>query len=696
MDYRTIQGQFSSGILSPLSSGLVGSDMYSKGLEIAENAFFSPLGSVYKRNGTVLKDRFTAANADKYRPRIITLKHPRSSNESGYITFVFIKGNIIIYDANCDNNKTDADKSSRLVQLGSAKSFFNNPSELSIATQDDKIYIVHKDYPPRIVEGTLSDGKYIFYLNDISFVAPQTPAIAEGAVMTTSMLFNNEGDYPSIQCFYDGRWFVAGTKNEPLKIWASRSFDAEKKVYRYDDFTFTYQVAIKDTTSGALSWQYVDLADLACQYKISSSDDANLSWLYEFQGLILGTDKGIYICTTKAISSSTDNPLNFTKENSIGASKNLITCIGNYLLYVGIDKQTINALAYSQQYNSYSGGGVSSAVSHYLSEIIQIVTVDGEIPKLYVLDRKTGLLCCHFSPQNSMIAWTRLTFANYHPLAIGYIPTLPERQHNALAIISGHMTSIDDISITKKFDNYCAFELLENTLASQAWKYPQVDKYEILKESKTVVGTTTAEQVTPYPYTKKNTYVVIADNEYWNDNLDIIEPAQYEVLYPSKIYNTTITPETSRIYILGDGYTFAICTTRAELPANGTSQGTIRAVKKAILRLYSSYGGEIFLFSGFSAGLTIPPNLGDIKNDIEHDESTYPPYMRQPLNFAKIPFYKIFNENKYGEKLMLFDGDIDIQFTTPSISDDRIAIVQREPLPFSVCALITTRAVKEA
>lgn len=717
MDYRTIQSQFISGILSPLTSGLVGTDLYARGLEAAENAFFSPTGGVYKRNGTELKHRFTDADADVHRPRIITLKHSRggSIDQTGYITFVIRKGQIAIYNADCDNTGGVAGTIlSGYVALGTAASFYSYPSTLSIAVQDEKVYIVGKDYPPRVIEcvevtdESSSSTQYIFKLNDISFVDALSPTLAEGAIKTTVMKFNSAGNYPSIQCFYDGRWFLGATENEPTKIWCSRSYDSENQTYRYNDFTLSYFIGSKDTTTEEISWKAVDLADLACQYKNSNTEGSSLSWLYEFQGLILGTTDGIYACNTKSITSSTDNPLNFTKETSNGAYRNLVTSVGNYLIYVGIDNQTVNALAYSQQYNSFTGGAISGAVSEYFSGnaserhsdyrnagIVQLVTVEGEVPKLYVLDYNSGLFCCHFDPANSMIAWSRITFKNYEPLMIGYIPPNPMSGHNALAIISEHITVTDEDG-NKAPDGYCVWENLENVIASQSWKYPQIDKYEVAGTGKTITGTTTETQLTPYPYNPDTTYMVVFSEMYWKGALSQQKPAEFDVMYPSELYGTTLGTISDTLHYVGEGYDFAICTTRAELPANGTSQGTKRAIKSVVLRLFTSAGGEVFLFPGFDAGWAVPPLLGDITNDLEHNEDIYPPYMRKPLNYAKQPLYRRYNDYTYDELIKLYTGDVDIQFTTPTIDDDRIAVVQREPLPFTVCAIIATRAVKES
>lgn len=715
MDYRTIQSLFTSGIIPPQSSGLVGTDYYNKGLEIAENACFSPNGGVFKRNGTELISRYVDADADDCRPLIVNLKHSRATGYTGEITFVIGKGRILIYNARCSNDY-DPDYRAYAVALGTASAFYTETASLSVAVQDEKVYIVSRQYPPRVIECVAVVGpvftSYYFKLNDVTFVDALTPTLAEGAVKTTAMKFNTSGNYPSIQCFYDGRWFLGGTDNAPTTIWCSRSYDAENGKYRFNDFTLTYFVGAKYTSTDELYWNQVDLADLGCQYRNAGNENTTLSWLYEFQGLILGTSNGIFACTTKSITSSTDNPLNFTRESSIGAYKNLVSSIGNYLVFVGVDDQTVYAMAFSQQYNTFSGAAISLAISQFLSSnasriynehrnagIIRIATLEGDIPKLFILDYNSGLFCCQFDPANSMVAWSRFTFKNFLPLSIGAMNVNSMTGHNSLRIISGHMSSTSYIEADDKieFDGYVVMEELENPPIEQLWKYVQLDKYETVTAGTVITGTITPTYLTPYPYNPETTFMVQESAYYYQADKarDQKVVANYDITYPSKLYGTTITSNSSYRYV-GEIYNFAICTLRAELPANGTSQGTMRAIKKVVLRLYSSGGGEVYLFPGFDAGWICPPILGDIDNDTEHDESTYPPYIRKPLNFAKVPFYKIFNKTKYDENIKLFTGDVDIQFLTPTIDDDRIAIVQKEPLPFAVCAIIATRAVKES
>ena len=50
--YRNIQFQFTTGLLSPLQEAAVGTTAYANGLSVAENVFYGMNAGVFKRNGT--------------------------------------------------------------------------------------------------------------------------------------------------------------------------------------------------------------------------------------------------------------------------------------------------------------------------------------------------------------------------------------------------------------------------------------------------------------------------------------------------------------------------------------------------------------------------------------------------------------------------------------------------------------------
>lgn len=681
--YRTIQSQFTSGIISPLSSGLVGTDYYNKGLEIAENCFYSSMGGVYKRHGTKLQASWNDGSDYYSYPTIISVEKGINSFvvvlSTHWVRAFYVSGGAQAPGEVAEEIEVDISEAGTTI--------FSSAESISYAINNGKIYLASEDFAPLVIEFS---GTSSCKISALKFVAAQSGKEEEGSVKTTVVDFTSSSkNWPSVIGFYDGRMFLGRTSNGPATIWFSRSYDASTGEARYNDFTTTYSVY-----SATQGWQYVDLADLAGSYVFDDADNTQIKWIYSMQGLLVGTSKGIYACTQKSITSSTDNPIAFTKESSYGAKGRHVTSIGNYLIFVA-NGQSIVALAYSQQYASYSGGVISEAIAHHLrgsgNEILSMAASGGTNPHLYIAFDKGDTFCCTFDPQNSVIAWSRFTFHVCHPIAI----VSAELGTRFFMLFVKETSENNPLMRIGPF----SLESFDDVAPQRSWQLPHLDHWESVEFDTDYEITDSAGMYRGmYSCVVKCNYSVLADSSlisYYQS-----DPAAYDVTYPDHAYRSTVrrnyadTPETRRHddWYIGQYYSFGICLPRAELPANGTSQGNRRAVNRVILRLYNSIGGEVFLFPGFPTGLIRTPRLGDIDNDTT---IPYGPTYLAPKNHVQLALYKIFGEEKYDDWQQLFTGDKSINFVTPTISDDRIAIVQHDPLPFTVCAVIAERAIKE-
>ena len=142
--------------------------------------------------------------------------------------------------------------------------------------------------------------------------------------------------------------------------------------------------------------------------------------------------------------------------------------------------------------------------------------------------------------------------------------------------------------------------------------------------------------------------------------------------------DSKMLPEKTVELLKGYGYEMAIATLRSELPANGTSQGAMRAIVHVTLRLSESSGGMICIMPSIQAGLRTLPKLSDLADS------------------GSVIWYRIYGSDKYGSAMPLFTGDMHTQLTSKSTFDDRIAIVSAEPYPFAICAVIVEHSPKEA
>ena len=196
-DYSVLQNNFISGEIDPMLEGRLDSVKYQTGLRLCQNVLPTIYGALVKRPGT----RYLASMGS-----LIT------------------KARIVLFDGGDDNRLhrgihqqqgcgsmqwtvhwyCTLDPPMRLQQPTPMHSL----DDLSCVMNKGVLYIVHPSHKPA------KAGKYStppFTLTELTF--------------TGGMTFSEAGDYPSTQAFKGGRWYLAGTTNNPNTIYASRSPD---------------------------------------------------------------------------------------------------------------------------------------------------------------------------------------------------------------------------------------------------------------------------------------------------------------------------------------------------------------------------------------------------------------------------------------------------------------------------------------
>lgn len=635
-DYRTIQYSFAGGLLSPIQEGAVGSTLYQQGLSIAENVFYGPGYGAMKRQGT---------------------QYQVSLDYDNLAIFPFLYNGVVYCVA-------FAEKEANLLRLSSYKEggiatfmgaaatpySIDDVRELSVVSNLNKLYIVHHKYKPctiTIENGVLQDAV------EIEFTAPIAASAnpQEGDSKTNAVVFDKEGDYPSKQLFYGGRWFLMSTDNNPQMIWFSRSYDSENGSYRFNDFTTSYSI-YRLNGSNEYEWEEMDLADLAGAYLNSDMNGSTIRWAIAHQNMLISTGRSIYADKgVTTITASSDYPFSLAPSLSYGSAGREAYSLGSYVFFVGTDNKSVRCIAYNQTYNSYSGSDISAPVAQYLSEGIRTMCVtDGPMPMLWVLSNDGNLLSCYFE-SGQIIAWSRITFTG-----------------------SDHPTFIT--SIQGGDDGYCALclimdrgskpkatiETLEIVSASNVWEYPCVDcwaRYD------------TAGKAIDYVLDTDNPVVLLTLCKDSNSELRM----EYEE--KSGYMGLGTVGESETVYA-GFGYTMVLGTLRSELPANGTSQGAKRAVTSVTLRLFNSIGGAVALRPELSDSISPIPKASDWVED------------------TKELYFRIYGKALYGESLDLFTGDKSTQFSTKVLDDDRLVIAASDPFPFCICAIIIKHSITEA
>ena len=629
--YRTIQSSFTSGLLNPMMQGAVSTTAYASGLSMAENCYYGAGGGIYKRPGT--RYQCDALQGSVIHPFLV-------SGEAMAVEFADKKVRLLRLSRYGQN--TIAQIVSEVTSPWSSEHL----AELSVCSQSNALYVVHRKYPPYRIE---MDNGALKTPEAIAFVSAQNPqSPQEGDFRTTAVTFSGEGDYPSLQAFVGGRWFLMATENQPNAIWFSRTYDASTESFRYNDFTLSQDVYVIDPSTGSGRWEPLDLADLGGIYVSADMYGTSLRWVISHQTLLVATGRSIYSGNATIVTSSTDSPLSLSPSLSYGSASIGAVSLGNYVFFVGADKCSIRCIAYSQQYDSYTGTDIMQPVAQYLSSgIKRLAVTDGPTPHLWVLSNSGELLCCQFEPASGIVAWSRFTFhGSDRPQWIEGIQGGEDGSTCLLLIM--------DRSGTR------TIESLEEVPASEVWKRPALDCYRSLDTGGTVEG---PARILWRSEGQKS------EDMYMFHDLKQGESMETDSKMP---------PEKTVELLKGYGYEMAIATLRSELPANGTSQGAMRAIVHVTLRLSESSGGMICIMPSIQAGLRTLPKLSDLADS------------------GSVIWYRIYGSDKYGSAMPLFTGDMHTQLTSKSTFDDRIAIVSAEPYPFAICAVIVEHSPKEA
>ena len=629
--YRTIQSSFVSGLLSPMMQGAVNTTVYASGLSIAENCYYGAGGGIYKRPGTRYQ---SAALADSIVIPFLV------SGEALAVEIADKKVRLLRLSG------YGQDAAATMVSETTAPWKKEHLSELSICSQSDTLYVVHKNYPPYRIEmdkGLLKTPEAITF---VAAVDPKTPK--EGDFRTTAVTFSQEGDYPSMQAFVGGRWFLMSTQNQPNAMWFSRSYDTSTESFRYNDFTLSQDVYVVDPSTGNGRWEPLDLADLGGVYVSADMYGTSLRWVLSHQTLLVATGRSIYSGNATIVTSSTDSPLSLSPSLSYGSASIGAVSLGNYVFFVGADRCSIRCIAYSQQYDSYTGTDIMQPVAQYLSSgIKRLAVTDGPTRHLWVLSNDGELLCCQFEPASGIVAWSRMTFGG------------TDRPEWIEGIQGGEDGSTCLLLIMNRTEGR-TIETLDEVPASEVWKRPALDCYRSLEKGGTVEGPARILWRTEGQE---------SEDKYMFHDLKQGESMETD---------SKMSPEKTVELLKGYGYEMAIATLRSELPANGTSQGAMRAIVHVTLRLSESSGGMICIMPSIRAGLRTLPKLSDLADS------------------GSVIWYRIYGSDKYGSAMPLYTGDMHTQLTSKSTFDDRIAILSSEPYPFAICAIIVEHSPKEA
>ena len=645
--YRTIQNSFIGGLLSPIQEGAVGSAAYGAGLSIAENVLYDT-SCVYRRYGT--KFGTMAKSADS-------------------VFFRYWKNENAIYMLEC------WDKGARLISRD-GKPASNEITtaytaaelkELSVVSNMGELYIVHRKHKPAkmTVQDPAEEGGLLTLSApaDISFVQsvakPSSPG--DGDTWTVAKTFDSEGNYPSEQLFYGGRWWLMSTDNDPLMIWGSRTMQASTGTYRYNDFTIEEWAAYRLET-GSVAEQEITAADCAIAYQSSDMYGTRIRWALSHQAFLVGAGMSIYQYTGGAAVSATVtdglSTFSLTQAVALGAAGDKAVAYNSYVFFAGVGGHSLMCMNYSLQYSSYTGTDISVPVADYLRAGIKTICItEGSPAVVWVLTIDGQLLACSFDASSSMIAWSVMTFSgNDHPLWVESMESDISRYSTLFLVMDrGGKLTIETLEMVPGASAYSVPFLDCYTVSPDVDDQNRICLPELAGRDIEMVESI-ADEASGIRYSASLTETA-DENGYITLDSRFLQQASEEAEITAGLRYMTV-----------------IGTLRSELPANGTSQGAMRVIMDVTFRLSRSLGGRV----------TMRPSTvsGAFNRDSLSQE-------------ARTILYRRYGEFRYGELEELFTGDRSTSYKSTNTTDDRVVVFSEDPYPLSICALIIDHSIAE-
>lgn len=534
-DYSVLQNNFISGEIDPMLEGRLDSVKYQTGLRLCQNVLPTIYGALVKRPGT----RYLASIGSLITKARIVLFDGGDDNRyiveftNNKLRFFAMDGSLVLHlGATYEIATTYTD-----VQL----------DELSCVMNKGVLYIVHPSHKPAKLEKTSTPP---FTLTELTF--------------TGGMTFSAAGDYPSTQAFKGGRWYLAGTTNNPNTIYASRSPDETGD--RFLNFTFSELIDSVETV----------LPDHAFFLQETDMHGSRINWMINQKRIIVGAGRSIWMDSGEMATPST---FDMSVTLNTGASKVRPQAYQGFVIYAGTGGKTLNIIQYSQDSGGYVGTELSMTARHLLTAgIKEFVVTETQIGAvIWVLLENGSLLSCSLDIGNSVIGWAR------HPL--GYGQDQNEMVVQSIDVVPGSEDEYDKLLLVVKRSGALFLESLSisipDTLLQDSASPAYIDCHSYHYNAS---GTDSLN----VPYLGGETVDAIADQAVLP--VRVVSPSG-DVTYDRTFMRINIGfPIEAKLTIL-----------RPELPSNGTSIGKRRQYLSVALRIHKTLGGELQI-----EGRTIP------------------------------------------------------------------------------------------
>ncbi len=427
---------------------------------------------------------------------------------------------------------------------------------------------------------------------------------------TGTYTFASTGDYPGSICIYAGRMWFGGTDNNPGGVFGSRAVNAASGVTRYLDFT------LGTNDDDAIFVQETELVGV------------DIQWIAVQKRLIVGTKKSVWISDGNPPTPST---FDLTLQTYNGSTEVQAQTADGICCYVGRAGLSLRATAYSQDAEGLVENNIAKRSSHMIENGVSSMGIQ-TLPFTTVWTGlgSGNLAGCAINVQENIIGWFR-------------------REIGGGGIIKS-------MAVLQKDDNDDIFLCVERTINSVTKRYVEV-----------------IHTVNPYGKDKSEDHQIDCGLRLTPGSSTVTGLSHLEGLEVDAIGDGAILPRKTvssgqvtydrsvNLIHIGLPYRALALMNRLEIPARGTSQGKVKKIEEATVRVCNTRGGSV----GTS------------------------------LKKLKPLLYERFGSITFGDTPDKFTGDISVSLSGQTNKDGDIYVVCDEPVEFNLLGIFPRVAITE-
>jgi len=203
---------------------------------------------------------------------------------------------------------------------------------------------------------------------------------AEGA-------FSAKRGYPRALALYEQRIYYAGTSDNPIGIWGSKTGDFENYSYGVND-------------------------DSAIAFSVAATEANIVQWMEGLDVILSGTSGGEFAVSSGSPQSEPITPttVNIRGQSNYGSSAIQAKAINDVVLFVHRQGKRIHEMAYSLERDRYVAPDLTDLAEHILAGgVVQMAFARLPDPTLYVVTGDGYLAVFTYDRAQNVTAWTRWT-----------------------------------------------------------------------------------------------------------------------------------------------------------------------------------------------------------------------------------------------------------------------------------------------